>query len=471
MRRRIKLLQATPDFDDMKPQRNDPCPCGSGKKYKRCCLPKERHQASGGSLWSYAGKMDRIQHADQYPVEACYLNTDWKEQGLARIVVTRSQNDGRTIVGVFLVDIFCLGVKNAFCNEGLTRRQIEDELLSRYYQNEEPTRIGINYAKEIIYGAVDYARSLGFEPHPDFELSRHVLGTEEFSRTRSLQFGGPEGKPLYIAGPDDDAPAVHRKLRERLGENGFDFIMPADDWGALEEDEDRQPGLVGRVLSSAKELLNSDLRTYKHLRQIGMSLMTTVLKSLPRELILQAARDLRLLDKKQTIVCDTEDEFSFIMDRAIHDIPWPKQRWIEIYYQDEAAKLSLDQQAYLKAHMQPVFSLYEVSKVSRGRGAWVVDLFRPKEFFLMDTGLGTTAEEGWLLASRIIHLNGVYFTSGVSTPFGPEHKKRLTSHFASLGQEKEVPGSWERLMRHHAPYFFIEFKKTGVYVEFTPPTY
>ncbi|MGZ3526014.1 MAG: SEC-C metal-binding domain-containing protein, partial [Thermodesulfobacteriota bacterium] len=20
---------------------NDPCPCGSGRKYKRCCLPKE----------------------------------------------------------------------------------------------------------------------------------------------------------------------------------------------------------------------------------------------------------------------------------------------------------------------------------------------------------------------------------------------------------------------------------------------
>ena len=23
-----------------KPGRNDPCPCGSGKKYKRCCLLK-----------------------------------------------------------------------------------------------------------------------------------------------------------------------------------------------------------------------------------------------------------------------------------------------------------------------------------------------------------------------------------------------------------------------------------------------
>jgi len=24
-----------------KPGRNDPCPCGSGKKYKRCCLGKK----------------------------------------------------------------------------------------------------------------------------------------------------------------------------------------------------------------------------------------------------------------------------------------------------------------------------------------------------------------------------------------------------------------------------------------------
>ncbi len=453
----------------MKPQRNDSCPCGSGKKYKRCCLPKESDQAPRGSIWSYAGQIHRIQDADRYPVEACYLDTDWKERGLGRIVVIRSQENGRAMVGVFLVDVFCLGVKDAFCNEGLTRRQIEDELLPRYYQNDKPTRIGINYAKEIIYGAVDYARSLGFEPHPDFELSRHVLGTEEFSRTRSLQFGGPQGKPLFIAGPDDDVPAVLRKLRERLGEDGFDFITPADDSEAVEEDEDRQPGLASRVLSSAKGLVDSDLRTYEHLRQIGMLLMTAVSKSLPRELILQAASDLRLLDRKRTIVCDTEDEFSF--DRAIHDIPWPKQRWIEIYYQDEAAKLSLDQQAYLKAHNQPVFSLYEVSKVFHGRGAWLVDLFRPKEFFLMDTGLGTTAEEEWLLASRIIHLNGVYFTSGVSMPFGPEHKKRLMSYFASLGQDKEGAESWERLMRRHASDFFIEFKKTGIDVEFTPPSY
>jgi hypothetical protein len=454
----------------MKPQRNDPCPCGSGKKYKKCCLPKERDQQAGDSPWSHAGKIHRIRHADDYPVEACYLNADWKEQGLARIVVTRSQENGKIMVAAFLVDTFCLGVKNAFCNEGLGRRQIEAQLLPGYYQNEEPTRVGINYVKEIIYGAVDYARGLGFDPHPDFELSRHVLGSEEIGRTRNLTFGGPEGKPLYVAGPDDDAAMVLRKLHKGLGENGFNFITREEDWEAVEEDEDRQPGLVSRVLGQATELLDSDLRRYKRLRQIGVGLMGAITRSLPKDLILQAARDLRLLDKKGRIVCDTEDETSFIMDRAIHDIPWPEQRYIEIYQQNEAAKLSLDQRACLKAHIQPVFSLYEVLKVSRGRGLWLADLFRPEEFFLMDIGLGTTLEDGCLLASRVIRLDGICFTSGATMPFGPEHKKRLTSHFASLAEDKEGAGSWERLMQRHAPYFFIEFKKTGVDVEFTTVT-
>ena len=30
-----------------KPGRNDPCPCGSGKKYKHCCLKTEETQVAG----------------------------------------------------------------------------------------------------------------------------------------------------------------------------------------------------------------------------------------------------------------------------------------------------------------------------------------------------------------------------------------------------------------------------------------
>ena len=30
-----------PIHADAKPGRNDPCPCGSGKKYKQCCAKKQ----------------------------------------------------------------------------------------------------------------------------------------------------------------------------------------------------------------------------------------------------------------------------------------------------------------------------------------------------------------------------------------------------------------------------------------------
>lgn len=35
----------------MKPGRNDPCPCGSGKKYKQCCLKTEQAQPEDAFLW------------------------------------------------------------------------------------------------------------------------------------------------------------------------------------------------------------------------------------------------------------------------------------------------------------------------------------------------------------------------------------------------------------------------------------
>jgi preprotein translocase subunit SecA len=41
-----KLLKKTPKVEpihkDKETKRNDPCPCGSGKKYKKCCGAEEK---------------------------------------------------------------------------------------------------------------------------------------------------------------------------------------------------------------------------------------------------------------------------------------------------------------------------------------------------------------------------------------------------------------------------------------------
>lgn len=36
------VLKAQEEFKNNKPRRNSPCPCGSGKKFKKCCLLKQK---------------------------------------------------------------------------------------------------------------------------------------------------------------------------------------------------------------------------------------------------------------------------------------------------------------------------------------------------------------------------------------------------------------------------------------------
>ena len=50
-----------------KPGRNDPCPCGSGQKYKRCCLEKDqqsRHQALSVAMTAEARLHDHDEICD-----------------------------------------------------------------------------------------------------------------------------------------------------------------------------------------------------------------------------------------------------------------------------------------------------------------------------------------------------------------------------------------------------------------------
>jgi tetratricopeptide (TPR) repeat protein len=39
--------------------RNDPCPCGSGKKYKKCCLPKHGAEERDRAVEQQAGREER----------------------------------------------------------------------------------------------------------------------------------------------------------------------------------------------------------------------------------------------------------------------------------------------------------------------------------------------------------------------------------------------------------------------------
>lgn len=162
-----------------------------------------------------------------------YISDGWEEHGMANVVVVRHRPDGAADFGVFIVDLYCLGVKDAMADLGVSeadvRDMVEEQLPPDFTRAFEPA-----CAKKLIEGALAYAESLGFSPHRDFRKARKVLsGIDASTCQRSFTFGCG-GKPCYIQGPNDSEERVDRILgilEARFGPDGFDYEL-------LDEEED-----------------------------------------------------------------------------------------------------------------------------------------------------------------------------------------------------------------------------------------
>jgi hypothetical protein len=147
--------------------------------------------------------------------------------GLVSVVVARRRRNRRTATAcTYLLDVHCLGVKNAMgptTIDDQALRRLIDHVFSAHYA--PPMQVPIELARELVLGAADYAHSLGFVPHPDFEQARAHLGA--WTAPSAITFGR-DGKPNYIAGPYDNPRHVLRTLRRAVGRNGFHYTIALD---------------------------------------------------------------------------------------------------------------------------------------------------------------------------------------------------------------------------------------------------
>jgi len=193
------------------------------KKHRKDKL--RRKARAGGSFSGAAAERKRILEARGYPIHECLLAPDWQEHGLSQILLSRVQPDGNIVTGVYLVDILCLGVKNTFAHANFSESTYRAKLRDPIVEAQGLEACPPDLAHTIIYGAIDFARRFGFQPHRDFELTRHVLEERGVLSVRhDVQFGR-NGKPLYISGPHDDVGSIERQLRASAGEGNFDFII------------------------------------------------------------------------------------------------------------------------------------------------------------------------------------------------------------------------------------------------------
>lgn len=164
-----------------------------------------------------------------------HIRKDWREGGLTDVLVTRTRDDGMTDIGVFLVDVWCLGVKDACLVSDASPSELE-EILSRHLPVAEGERIHPACARKLIEGAIAYAAQFGFAPHRDYRKARRVLSGIDATVCPEEFVFGCEGRPRYMRGAGDSDERVTRvcaMLEAHCGPGGFDFV---DSWADEAQD-------------------------------------------------------------------------------------------------------------------------------------------------------------------------------------------------------------------------------------------
>lgn len=172
---------------------------------------------------------DQIRRAASAPVLHSLTTSVLFDEGLSQVLVSRALSNGNVAFAVFLVDAYCLGVKNVICAVASRARYDRDMYQKAFLdQPYEIIPLAPEAARKLVEGAVDYAADLGFAPHRDYRTARLIFGDIDAGACADRFAYGRKGKPCFISGPHD-SPSRCREiiniLTGRRGPGGFDVVI------------------------------------------------------------------------------------------------------------------------------------------------------------------------------------------------------------------------------------------------------
>src|SRR5262249_47635954 len=126
--------------------------------------------------------------AAQYPILHSSITQDLWTEGLGWVCVSRELPNGAVAFALFLVDRYCLGVKNAMGH--IASRFDYESDVEKKMREQGAQKVHPSSARKLVESAVEYARALGFHPHADYAEARHIFGDIDPSEcTDEFEFG------------------------------------------------------------------------------------------------------------------------------------------------------------------------------------------------------------------------------------------------------------------------------------------
>lgn len=189
---------------------------------------KRRTNKPASAVAAPPGKARQWQLAASEPIHEVLVSANLFETGMGALCIARRILDGRLAVATFLLDTYCLGVKNVM--NGILDEPIYEDLVNKLMASTQSVARVVEpaYGRQLLEELVAWSSSLGFPPHPDYPTAALILGDiETTGDTPSFSFGR-DGKPFYISGPKESL-AMSRRIAEQLekscGADGYDYLV------------------------------------------------------------------------------------------------------------------------------------------------------------------------------------------------------------------------------------------------------
>jgi hypothetical protein len=152
------------------------------------------------------------------------INFDWQEQGMASIWIFKKRQNGVIIMGSYLVDMCCLGLKDTFFRYDIDEEDIQIYIDSLIIAGRTMIDCDFGLAQNIIYGGIEYAEELGFKPYKDFKITQFIIDDIEEVDFIDIEFGRG-GKPFFTPGTIDNVNSILSTLNRTVGEGNYEYII------------------------------------------------------------------------------------------------------------------------------------------------------------------------------------------------------------------------------------------------------
>ena len=193
------------------------------QRQKKLAKRKKSRKIANKPASALAGAGKNALDYAKYPIHECLVPDSLFATGLGEVVVTRKLPTGEIAVSAFLLDVYCLGVKNAFFVT-LGSSEYEQNYRASLVNRDDSVNFEVSdpsCVKRLIEGAESYAANLGFKPHADYRRARGLLsGIDAATCTVEYEYG-KDGKPLYIPGPSE-TPVQIKKIMNTLNDTRGD---------------------------------------------------------------------------------------------------------------------------------------------------------------------------------------------------------------------------------------------------------